>query len=71
MVAFVYAFIVVKVFAFILMLAFVLAFALVFVLGIVHAYLFVHSAELALVLHVPLFVLVILSIVAFAFETFV
>jgi len=83
--AFVYTFVVVKAFAFLLVLAFVLAFVLVFVLGIVHAYLLVLSTELAPVVHVPLFVLVTLSVVAFeiqfvnvtmstflvAFETFV
>ena len=55
-----YAFVVVKVFAFLLLLVFVHAIVLGIVLQIVHAYLIVLSAGLAPVVHVPLFVLIIL-----------
>jgi len=53
----VYAFVVIKVFAFPLVLAFVLVFMLRIVFEIVHGYLLVLSTELAHVVHVPLLVL--------------
>ena len=68
MFAFVYAFVVVKFFAFLLVLAFVLVFVLGIVLQIVHAYLLVLSTKLAPVVHVPLFVVVTLSVVLLRFS---